>query len=622
MQWRLPGLFVLLLCAIIPMAGPASAQANIVVKRFTVDIIVQPDGRYTKTVHLERSAMNSATADRIGQYAVAFNPSLERLDIPEAYTLKGDGTRKPVDAGAIRAQLAPGVPNVPKFADVQEKVVVFPDMAVGDTEVITTRTEIDHPLFPGQFFWAETFDRFNRWDDAIVTITAPRAYPLQTESFGVSFERIEQDDAVRYTWRYSTPGSGSDDKAISGWDYRPRLFASSFADYAAFAAGYEALAAPKGIVTPDIQAKADTITIGLDDRREQARALYEWVSGHIRYVALYLGRGGVEPHTADSVLGNGYGDCKDHVVLLEALLRAKGIESHAVLINLDTAYTLSTPPTMAQLNHVIAWLPEFHLFVDSTAAVAPFGTLPFREYGKPIIFVGVPGKVQGSIPVLRPDAMSMTVSTNATLEPNGRIFGNTSMTATGPAAWSLRLLARQAQSNGLSAAAARQLRLMGQTGRGNYLFYRLDDFAPTYEVHATFNLEPRQEILEGDAFAPVVGPVLQVRPGDFLLGPTNPPTLTDDDPTPCYAGQQVEELSLRLPDDNKPHRLPPDRRIDNEAFTYTSHWAFEDQTVTVRRELVSRVNQPLCQGALRREVAAALREIHRDHRAQIVLDVP
>ena len=226
------------------------------------------------------------------------------------------------------------------------------------------------------------------------------------------------------------------------------------------------------------------------------------------------------------------------------------------------------------------------------------------------------------MPVLAPAALTITASTNATLDASGKIFGDTLTTATGPAALALRQQARQVQSIGLAAAVGRQLQALGQNGRGNYLFSRPDGFGSSYEVHASFNLDPQPEILEGDAFAPVLGPVLLVRPGDLLLGPRTPASLGDQEPTPCYAGRQVEELSLRLPDGRKPLRLPSDRRIATEAFTYTSHWRFDDQTVTVRRELVSRIGEPLCHGELRREAAAALREIHRDQQARIVLDVP
>ena len=128
--------FVILLCGVVTfLSSAASAEPNIMVRQLNIDVTIQPDGRYTKIFHMERSATNATAADRIGQFAIPFNPSLGRLDIIEAYTLKADGTRKNVDVSAIRDQLAPGVPNLPMFFDVQQKIVVFPDVAVGDTEV-------------------------------------------------------------------------------------------------------------------------------------------------------------------------------------------------------------------------------------------------------------------------------------------------------------------------------------------------------------------------------------------------------------------------------------------------------------------------------------------------------
>jgi len=75
-------------------------------------------------------------------------------------------------------------------------------------------------------------------------------------------------------------------------------------------------------------------------------------------------------------------------VLFSALLRAKGIESELVLINLGFGYSGPRAPGFSAFNHMISWLPEFGLYADTTAAVAPFGTLPFPEYGKPVLHVG------------------------------------------------------------------------------------------------------------------------------------------------------------------------------------------------------------------------------------------
>ena len=103
--------------------------------------------------------------------------------------------------------------------------------------------------------------------------------------------------------------------ALSPWDTDPQYTISTFADYSAVAAAYRQMASGKVAVTPRVQALADEITVGTKDRREQAHLIYDWVSKHIRYVAIFLGNGGYEPHDAATVLENRYGDCKDHVAL-------------------------------------------------------------------------------------------------------------------------------------------------------------------------------------------------------------------------------------------------------------------------------------------------------------------
>ncbi len=164
-------------------------------------------------------------------------------------------------------------------------------------------------------------------------------------------------------------------------------------------------------VTPQIQTIADKIAKGASGHRAQAQKLYEWVSSHIRYVGVELGAGAMIPHAAQTVLTNGYGDCKDHVTLLGALLKAEGIDSEAVLIDSTNDYSLTKAPSFIGLDHVITYIPELKLFLDSTAVVAPFGVLPFQEYGKPVAFAPLKNSRQGMVPVLPPGVANMTTTT-------------------------------------------------------------------------------------------------------------------------------------------------------------------------------------------------------------------
>ncbi len=617
----------LLLC--LAWATPAWAtQPSIIVRKLAIDTVVASDGTAVTTTHREQTPTSRAAAAALGQFPIPFNPALEQLEITEAYTRKPDGARIAIDVAAVRTQLAPGVPNVPIFQDVQQKIVVFPALEPDDTAVITYVTRIRHPLFAGAFMWQTEFSRGVAWDDVDIAVTAPETLPLQTESFGLAEQRDAPDGQIRHRWHYHAMDVPAEDlAAISSWDRLPRLFVSSFPDYAALATAYARLAAPKAVVTPAIQARADAITQGVTDRREQARLLYDWVSTHIRYVALYLAAGGVEPHAASSVLLNGYGDCKDHVVLFEALLRARGIDSRAVLVNLDTAYTLSAPPTLAQLDHVITYIPELDLFADTTSGVAPFGTLPFQEAGKPAVLIGDAPHVLLQLPRLTadldaPDAATFATRTEAHVDLDGAIIGTTRIEAQGPAAIALRLTARWVQTAGQERAARRQLVALGQMGTGVFTLPTNDSLAPTTRVTGSFRLDPQPEILEGGSFAMPLGLQLLVRPGDYLLGPLNQPTLPASEPTPCFPGRQTEELSLELPEGRHPLRLPPERLIETPAFTYRSRWSMAGQVVTVRRELDSHVTTPLCSGPLRRDVVAAMAEIRRDQRTRLVLATP
>lgn len=610
----------IIVLALIVLSRPGLAATTF--KHLAIDITVEADGTYIQTYHSEATATEGILAQRMGEVTLAFNPSLQQLDILEAYTLKQDGTRKDVEAGAIRAQLPAEVRGAPMFADVRDKVVIFPDLGPGDTRVITYRRRIEHPLFPGQFIWWIDFARNEGWEDVRITINAPSNHKLRTESIGVPGVQTRADsDRTVYSWQYRAEAAPTEVYAVAGIDRRPRVFVSSLPDYAAMAAAYAALAAPKGAVTPAIQAKADAITARIADERGQARALYDWVSKHIRYVGLYLYRGAIEPHPAELVLANGYGDCKDHVTLLAALLAAKGIGSQAVLINLGKAYTLSGPPTLAQLDHVITYIPELDLYADSTLGIAPFGVLLPSEYGKPIVVVGTDGGgTLRRLPMPAADATEFRTGTSASLKPDGEIIGTTVTKGTGPAAIILRYTAR-AFVGRVQEMANRQLAALGEAGTGDLLEPETGALNPSMVVVGNFTLDPQPELSSGESFTPPRGLAIFAQPGDFLLGPDNFISIPADESVPCFPGHQVEDLSLALPPGRKPERLPVEHRFENGAFTYLSRWTMQGDVLTVHREFTSRIGAPLCEGAVRRAADTMHRLIRRDRQATVALAV-
>ena len=111
------------------------------------------------------------------------------------------------------------------------------------------------------------------------------------------------------------------------------------------------------------------------------------MSANIRYVSIVLDHGGYVPHSSDSILAARYGDCKDHVTLLEALLATKKICGSAALVQATNSYVVPKTVVIGAFNHAITYLPDFDLFVDSTPGSLPFGILTPNEAGKQALIV-------------------------------------------------------------------------------------------------------------------------------------------------------------------------------------------------------------------------------------------
>ena len=603
------------------LAGPArAADAPVAFRQLHEDIVVQPDGRAVETIHMAVAAGNDGGARNIAQQTLPYIDGLERVELLDGFTMKADGRRLPVGEGAVRQQLAPGSPNLPQYSDLKRVVAVFPDVQAGDSVELTWRKTILQPLFPGQFTQSSIFNPVYPWQDVRISITAPRDRSLQTQAFGPALQVTEEGDLRHYTWTYAAPAAVEDRSVISPLDRFPRLFASSFADWPEFGSAWAALVEPKLAVSPHIQALADALTAGRTDPRAQTEAIYNWVSRHIRWVALYVGNGSYVPHAAEEVLTDGYGDCKDQVVLTMALLRAKGITAEPALINAGSSYAVSGPPTLSAFNHVITYVPGLDLYMDTTTEGAPFGTLPSILYGKPVLHVRLAGSELGRIPALPSGVAIARTYTSAALGADGRVTGRTVSEGVGPFATKLRGIAQQLQGVGTERGAAEQLRRLGQSGTGDLELGTLAEIGADYRTVGRFELNPQPDWLDGEPFQIPAGLVLLPRPGDGALGPLGVRNLSRNDPTPCYAGEQHEDLALTLPPGRRPDHLPRDRRIENADFTFTSHWSFADGTLSVQRDLVSHIAQPLCEGKLREEAARALTAIRNDLDAQVSLE--
>ncbi|HYM86602.1 MAG TPA: DUF3857 and transglutaminase domain-containing protein, partial [Pseudoxanthomonas sp.] len=363
--------------------------------RYRANYEVKADATSVETNEYEILIKTKAGVDNFSQVRLSYSEKMDTLEVLAAYTITPDGTRHDVPADKIYTQESYSSASAAMYADRKVKVIVFPNLSPGTRVVYRYRQSQNVAYFPGYFGLWENFSPYTQYDDAQVTLTAPKNLPMHLYMRDVqgSIKPKIEGDTARWSWSYSRKQPMQNQNwTAAGWEYGPTLMVSTYPDFSAMGRAYQLKGAEAAKITPAVQKRADEITRGISGRREQAAALYEWVAKNIRYVAVYLGNGGLEPNSADSILANRYGDCKDHTVILEALLAAKGIASTPVLIGAGGGPTLPQVAVLGRFNHAINYLPEFDLYLDSTSPYARFGQLPASDLGAPVVHT-VDGKI-------------------------------------------------------------------------------------------------------------------------------------------------------------------------------------------------------------------------------------
>jgi transglutaminase-like putative cysteine protease len=606
-----------------PKAAPAPAPERVEPAPYSITqerTITLHEDRSAETVTTTRIKILAESAlPAIGQQNLPYVESMQTLEVVAAYTEKPDGRKVTVDPASIITRDEASGLNAVYLRDAKVRTLIFPDLAVGDTIVMNTRYVSTSGVFPGQYFNHLAFPLQLPFADVTLTVAFPKDLPVSVAVLGTDIEdrTVEEAGIVRHVVSYHGAGRAADEPgATSPLDRDPRVFISTFKDYDELGRAFWAEASKRAAVTPEIQALADEITAGIGDKRAQAAAIDRWMKGNVRYVAVYLGTGRVVPNDAGAVLKNKYGDCKDQVTLMTALLAAKGIASEEVLINGGNVHALDLPPTMAALDHVMLYLPEFDVYDDPTASFASFGVL-MDTYDKPAVHLSASGVRLARTPVMRPQDHTLVTHTKVTIAPNGTMAGETRQSATGLFASVARAVTAAVQNAGPEATAERQLQAFGTPGKGRYEIDSPRNLAEPYVLKGRFTLNERFAAPPAGHKAIPIGMPILGRPSDLLLGARYPGRKL---PFACMAGRQVEEIEVTFAED-KPIKLNvPSRKITNRLFTYTADYRFEGRTLKIRHEFVSQVPGQVCAPEIEAQIGKQMAEVRASVNSRLSLN--
>ena len=348
----------------------------------------EKDGTGRKETIARVRVQSEAGVEQWGQVLVGYNSANEMVEIPYVRVRKRDGSVVTAPPDSVQDLTAPVEREAPVYTDYRQKHITVPGLRPGEVLEYDVATVIHTPLAPNQFWTEYDFDKNNIVLDEQLEVNVPRDRVLKLKTKpGFDPQITEEGDRRIYRWTSSHLEREDNDKDKDKKkkkkrrpdDEVPAVQLSTFASWEDIGRWYAGLDHDRRQPTPEIRAKADELTKGLNTDLDKVEALYDYVAKNFRYVSLSLGLGRYQPHAAADVLHNQYGDCKDKHTLLSSLLEAQGMHASSVLINSSRKLDPDIP-SPSQFDHVITLLPlnGQEVWMDTTTEVAPFRLLSFN----------------------------------------------------------------------------------------------------------------------------------------------------------------------------------------------------------------------------------------------------
>jgi tetratricopeptide (TPR) repeat protein/transglutaminase-like putative cysteine protease len=359
-------------------AAPDFSKEAYVVERLATKVTAEDDGTGAREIAAQVKMVADAGVKAFAVLNFTYTSENEAVDIDYVRVRKPDGAI--VKTPDYNIQDMPGEVTrmAPLYSDIHEKHVAVKGLAVGDVLEYLVRYRIVKPLVPGQFWEEYSFTKSAIANDEQLEINVPKSKYVKVVS--PEFKPEAGDEGTRriYRWKHSNLEVKEKDpnEPPRRIPPNPDVQITTFASWEDVGRWYGSLQKTQMELTQSIQSKAAELTKGLTSDDDKIHALYNFVSLKYHYVGLDFGIGRFQPHAADDVLDNGYGDCKDKHTLLATLLKAVGIDAWPVLIH-ATRKLDPDVPSPAQFNHVITVVPrgEKLLWLDTTPEVSPYGLL-------------------------------------------------------------------------------------------------------------------------------------------------------------------------------------------------------------------------------------------------------
>ncbi|MDD5254533.1 MAG: DUF3857 domain-containing protein [Candidatus Omnitrophica bacterium] len=370
-------------------------QAGALILSCEESIEVGADNTQVATLHYIIKILNERGKEDFSESHLEYDSTYERVDLEYARTIRPDGII--VDVGSRHIRDVSKYLNFPLYSNVRVFIISFPEISEGaivEYKVRVRRNKLINEKDTVLSYPLESSEPILR---AKFLVSVPKDRPLSLKTINAGYNTSAQalepsvssdEKRITYRWEFSgIPQIIPESNMPPDVEINPTILASTFTDWQQVYRWWWALARDKIAADPSIKAKVRELTGARMAPEEKARAIYNFCAQKIRYVAVEYGQAGYEPHRAEDIFRNKYGDCKDQAILLVAMLKEAGLNAWPVLISTRSYYNLRDDFPSVLFNHCIAVVEigSKTVFLDPTAETCPFGDLPVDDQDRAVL---------------------------------------------------------------------------------------------------------------------------------------------------------------------------------------------------------------------------------------------
>ena len=407
----------------------------------------EPDGRGSRTRRQVVQLFSAQAVQRWGELELTYTNASERLTLNWARVVRPDGTV--ISGQPVREQesATPVAGDAPVYSEARVRRISVAGLAPGMLLDYSYTVERVQPAMPGDFGdrWYLTRPKLVRRARYVLDVPATLQVRIKERNIGFARRTVLLGGRRVSTWataevpKVQREPFAADSNGVDQW-----IAVAAPITWADVARWYAALVRDRYAVPAALDSALVRVVSGATSLNDSLRALHRWVAQDFRYVSLSLGLGGYQPRLPGAVFDSKYGDCKDKATLFIALAQRLGQRAYPVLLRSSGGIERDLPSLRA-FDHMIAALERpgggGFVYLDLTAELAPFGTLPPDEQGEFGLVVRPDGRGEEVTLPAEPLAASHAQSLlEGELAPDGSFRGRFTVEATGRAQYALRYL--------------------------------------------------------------------------------------------------------------------------------------------------------------------------------------